>query len=376
MNAPATLPTTTSQPTKPRAELAQVLQNEKSKWAASLPSHIKPEMFERVVLTAVQMNPALQSADRRTLLIACQKAAADGLMPDGREGALVIYKTKAKGVDGRDVWFDAVQWMPMVFGVIKKLRNSGEIASISSRVVYKNEVDQGRFQFYIQDGVETFRHDPILLGDRGDMALVYATARFKDGSVQTEILAKADVDKMRASSKAGGNENGPWAKWYEEMARKSAVRRLSKYLPLSAEDHRVLGRDDEPVTEFERQKAAALSLAASQMGAQPAAIAAPTNEMDVTPSGEIITEHGEIVEVESAGDTGVEIAADRIETVSDARVALQTGLEKLSKATTLKAAEDLNDEMKRALAGTQEIGVWNAAYLEAVNLMKKGGHKK
>lgn len=373
MNAPATVPTNTSQPTKPRSELAQVLQGERTKWASSLPSHIKPEMFERVVLTAVQMNPALQQADRRTLLIACQKAAADGLLPDGREGALVTFKTKVKDVDGREKWIDAVQWMPMVFGVIKKLRNSGEIASISSRVVYKNEVDQGRFQFYIQDGVETFRHDPILIGDRGEMALAYATARFKDGSVQTEILAKADVDKMRAASRAGNSESGPWAKWYEEMARKSAVRRLSKYLPLSAEDNRVLDRDDEPVTEFERQKNAALSLAASQMGAQPAAIAAPTDTAGMTPSvgaqSAVDAEMAEIIDE----DTGEVVEAERPAPPSDAQILLDDALTRLKDISTIADLDEMNAEIKRALAGTDQIGVWDTAVIEE---RRKFGGKK
>ena len=65
-------------------------------FAAALPSHITAEKFQRVVMTVVQQQPDLMVADRRTLLASCMKCAADGLIPDGREAALVIFNTKIK----------------------------------------------------------------------------------------------------------------------------------------------------------------------------------------------------------------------------------------------------------------------------------------
>lgn len=364
MNAPAIVPQTTSQPTKPRAELAQVIEQEAPKWAAALPSQIKPEAFKRAVLTALSFDPALQEADRRTFLTACLRAAQDGLIPDKKEGAFVIFSTKVKTQDNKEAWVKAVQWMPMVYGIVKKLRQSGEIASIASKVVYENEISQGRFVYRIKDGVEEFVHEPLLTGERGAMALVYATARFKDGTVQTEILAKADVEKIRSVSKAGSS--GPWVSWYDEMARKCAVRRLSKYLPLSAEDQRTVDRDDEMPTEFERQKASALSLAASQMGAQ-SVIAAPTSEADLTPVPDAHFEDAVVEEVTTTTDTP--------SALSDAAVALESGLRELKELNTIAAGADLNDDMKRTLAGTQEIGVWNSEYLQWQGRMKQSGHK-
>lgn len=367
MNAHATVPQITSQPTKPRAELTALIEQEAPKWASALPSQIKPEAFKRAVLTALSFDPDLQNADRRTFLTACLRAAQDGLLPDKREGAFVLFNTKVTTQDNKEVWVKAVQWMPMVYGIIKKLRNSGEIASIASKVVYQAEIDQGRFVYRIKDGVEEFVHEPLLTGDRGDMALVYATARFKDGTVQTEILAKADVDKMRAVSKAG--KSGPWVSWYDEMARKSAVRRLSKYLPLSAEDQRTVERDDEPVTEFERQKASALSLAASQMSAPVAAIAQMTSADDGLSD---LADQPEYVEA-TATEPPAESMAERA--LSDTAIALESGLKELATLTTLKAVEGLHADMKNSLAGTSEIGVWNAEYLKAVAAMKKAGHR-
>lgn len=247
----------------------------------ALPKQIPVERFERVVMTAVNMNPTLAAADRRTLFNSCMKCATDGLLPDGREAALVVF--------GRDVVY-----MPMVFGIIKKLRQSGEIAAISARIVYEKEAEAGRFQFIISDGEERLTHEPILIGERGKPVAVYATARFKDGTVQNEPLSYADVEKVRSASRS--KNSGPWVGWWEEMARKTAIRRLSKYLPLSAEDRRMLDRDEEP-TEFDAMKDAAIEHAAPQSLALAAA------QMGAPIEGEIIEGEQETERTEEEGQT-------------------------------------------------------------------------
>lgn len=298
------VPTSTEvAPAKPRSEIEAVahqLEQIRPKLALTLPSQIKPEQFERVVLTAINMQPALLEADRRSLFNACHRAAQDGLLPDGREGALVIYNTKdGKGEDGRDRWIKKVQWLPMVQGIIKKLRQSGEISSISARVVYEAETrppidDQGkimldadgyplppRFRFVIKDGMEHLTHEPMLWGERGAPVLAYATAKFKDGTVQHEPLTMADIAKIRNSSRS--KDKGPWVDWFEEMMRKSALRRLSKYLPLSSEDRRTVERDDE-MTDFDTQKHQAIQ----DIGGAATLLGAPVE--DVADTGVMATE--------------------------------------------------------------------------------------
>lgn len=231
-------------------------------FAPSLPSHIAPERFERVVLTAVNLNPDLLKADRRSLYNACAKSASDGLLPDGRDGALVIFNTK----DG-DGWIKKVQWMPMVAGIIKKARQSGEIASLGARIVYQNEIDQGRFAHKVIDGIPKVDHDPILWGDRGKPVLVYSFVQFKDGMVDFEFLHADDVAKIRNVSRS--KDKGPWKDWEEEMWKKSAIRRHAKRLPISSELFDTIARDDEG-TEFQHQRAEAetaiLAAAKNQFG--------------------------------------------------------------------------------------------------------------
>ena len=77
-------------------KLAEEIDARTDQFKGSLPAHIPVERFKKVLLVAVNMNPALVGADRRSFFNSALKAANDGLLPDGREGALVIYNTKGK----------------------------------------------------------------------------------------------------------------------------------------------------------------------------------------------------------------------------------------------------------------------------------------
>lgn len=200
--------------------------------AHALPPHIPVERFMRVVLTAVNANPALLNADRRTLFEAAMKAAQDGLLPDGRDGAFVMFRTK-QGAD----WIDKVQWMPMIGGILKKVRNSGDLVSISAHVVYEND----EFTYILGDD-EKIEHRPTL-GDRGKMMLAYAIAKTKDGGIYREIMPGSEIARVRNVSRA--KDKGPWVEWESEMWRKTVLRRLAKRLPMSSDLDDLIRRDDD-----------------------------------------------------------------------------------------------------------------------------------
>src|SRR5271170_7688988 len=88
-------------PTNAIVEFRAQVEQRHDEFAKGLPSHIPAERFTRVVLTAVAQNPRLLKADRASLFTACMRAATDGLLPDGRDGALVTYSTKIG-----DQWVD------------------------------------------------------------------------------------------------------------------------------------------------------------------------------------------------------------------------------------------------------------------------------
>lgn len=201
---------------------------------AALPAHIDVAKFQRVAATAVANNPDLVAADRASLYNACGRAAQDGLLPDGREAALVIYNTKVG-----EKWIKKVQYMPMVAGILKKVRNSGELKELSAHVVYERDT----FDYFIDDAGEHLVHRPLLDGDRGKFRLAYAVASTKEGGRYIEVMTADQVDAVRQVSRA--KDSGPWKDWYPEMARKTVIRRLSKRLPMSTDIDDLLHRDDD-----------------------------------------------------------------------------------------------------------------------------------
>lgn len=212
------------------------LEKRTAQFNAALPGHIPVERFKRVVLTAIQHNPALASADRQTLWNSAMKAAQDGLLPDGREAALVIYKTKIK--DGaRDIWIDAVQYLPMIAGVRKRVRNSGEIATWEVNLVHEKDA----FNFELGD--EPFiKHKPFLAGDRGKIIAAYSVAVLKGGEKSREVMMIHEIERIRQLSKA--KDKGPWTDHYGEMCRKTVAKRHAKVLPLSTDLDDLIRRDD------------------------------------------------------------------------------------------------------------------------------------
>jgi len=215
----------------PYEAMKNTLQKMGPEFKAALPPQISPDKFIRTTLTAIALNPELLQADRKSLLGSAMKAAQDGLLLDGREAAPVLFRTK----EGTKV-----QYMPMVGGILKKLRNSGELASISANVVY----DKDQFEYELGDE-ERIIHKPFLGEDRGNPIACYAISKTKDGAVYREVMSVADVEKVRSSSRAANN--GPWTQWWDEMARKTVIRRIAKRLPSSADLDQVLASDNEVV---------------------------------------------------------------------------------------------------------------------------------
>jgi len=235
------VPAKTTPVLSPMEAMRSTLTRMESEFACALPPQIPVQKFIRTTLTAVQMNPDLLNTDRRSLLGACMKAAQDGLLVDGREAALVIFKSK----NGPQA-----QYMPMIGGLLKKLRNSGELSSISANVAYEGD----EFRYELGDE-ERIVHRPLLNGDRGKPIAAYAIAKTKDGAIYREVMTLDQIEQVRQVSRA--RDNGPWVYWWDEMAKKSVTRRLCKRLPSSADVDAVLDADNEtydlgtgkPVTE-------------------------------------------------------------------------------------------------------------------------------
>lgn len=201
----------------------------------ALPKHIPVERFRRVAITAIQRNPELALADQKSLFGACMTAAQDGLLPDGREAALVVFKTKIKR-DGQEQYIQQVQYLPMVAGIRKRIYQSGEIRGLTARAAYQN--DEFDYAYGLNEFLE---HKPCRL-NRGPLIAAYAIVTYKDGSKEFDVMEIPDIEKVRYASRRP--DSGPWKDWYDEMAKKSVIRRLGKGLPLSTDLQDLLHRDD------------------------------------------------------------------------------------------------------------------------------------
>lgn len=227
----------TEKTANPLVRLNEQLEQRSSQFQAALPAHIPVERFKRVVLTAIQQNAKLVTADRVALFNSAMKAAQDGLLPDGREGALVIFNTKIK-VNGQDKWIDSVQWMPMIAGIRKKVRNSGEIATWDVKAVFQKD------EFAYEEGFDPIlKHKPYLDGPAGELRAVYSVCKMKSGETSLDVMAKWEVDRIRGMSKA--KDKGPWVDHYVEMAKKTVARRHSKVLPMNTDLDDLIRRDDD-----------------------------------------------------------------------------------------------------------------------------------
>lgn len=217
----------------------------------ALPSNVSVDAFRNAAIVAVQDNPKILACDQGSVFKSIRKLAAAGLVPDGREAALVPFKTK---IDGNYV--DVCQAMPMVFGLVKMARRSGEISDIRAHIVYQAEVDQGKFSYVIGD-TETLTHHPILFGEKGAAVGCYAIAELKDGSIIREWMDAAQIDVVRragasqkifergSAPKVSETPVGIWKDWWDQMWKKTVIRRLCKRLDLSSEDMRRMLVDDD-----------------------------------------------------------------------------------------------------------------------------------
>lgn len=209
------------------------LMERKELWAPALPPTIQSDRFKSVVISAVTKNPSLLRADRQSLIVACTQAAHDGLLPDGRDGAITAFRDRRSGSY-------LAQWMPMVAGILKRCREKGELTSISAYCVYK----QDEFEVVLGDEPKIL-HKPDFLAQRSDKDIVLAYAIFRNGDevVHREFMTRDEIEHTRSVSRA--RDGNAWKDWYGEMCRKTVVRRGSKSVPLSSDLAQIIEREDQ-----------------------------------------------------------------------------------------------------------------------------------
>lgn len=199
---------------------------------ASLPSHLTPDRFIRVALTALMKTPKLAQCTENSIFKCMLDLSSLGLEPDGRRAHLIPYENRKTGVTEAQLIIDYK-------GLIELAKRSGEIKMWRAELVCEND------EFSWDTGIVTHKVD--WLRPRGKSLAVYSHVKNQDDIDDYEVMTMDQVELIRKRSKSG--QSGPWVNDFDEMAKKTVMRRHSKRLTLSPEFNDALQKDDDKIDE-------------------------------------------------------------------------------------------------------------------------------
>jgi recombination protein RecT len=219
-----------------------------------LPRTIDADRFARLVVKAVVSNPKLMQCTRTSILTSVMEAAQLGLEPTGTLGSAYLVPYRATVVVPHPTNPNATvkqsvleaKLIPGYRGLIDLARRSGEIDAIEADVVRQRD------HFRLVKGTDSrLEHEPFIPDpsappedrDPGPIVGAYMKATLRGGHEQYEWMSYDQIEGVRRRSRAA--DDGPWITDYSEMARKTVVRRGSKYLPLTTEFRQALALDEE-----------------------------------------------------------------------------------------------------------------------------------
>ena len=197
----------------------------------ALPSVMTPERFTRMVLSAISTNPKLGSCTPPSFLGAMMSAAQLGLEPNTPLGQAYILPYKNKGV------LEA-QFQLGYKGLIDLAYRSGEVELVQAHVVYEND------KFECEYGLDAKLVHVPADKDRGNAIKVYAMFKTKSGGYGYEVMSMEDIrEHAKKYSQAYSSSYSPWTTNFEEMAKKTVLKKCLKYAPLKSDFVRGIVQD-------------------------------------------------------------------------------------------------------------------------------------
>lgn len=183
----------------------------------ALPAVMTAERWTRSLQTTVRKNPKLLQCSLASVQACIMTAAQLGLEPNVQGLCYLIPRN------------NECTLLIGYEGMLALMRRSGEILSFSSNIVRKSDT------FKISRHLDVpFVHDENHDPDADDTMIgVYCYVRLKSGENFIEYMSKKQVDQIRSRSQSGSS--GPWKTDYEQMARKTVIRRAYHYLPKSTD---------------------------------------------------------------------------------------------------------------------------------------------
>jgi recombination protein RecT len=250
-----TAPSTTKQiVATPQARIRDLLDRQQNQIVKALPSFMNAERFVRVALTTINKTPKLLDCTDTSLMACLMDCAQLGLEPDNIMGRAYLIPFNDKK-NNRMVCTLIVGYK----GLIDLAYRSGRVKSLMAQIVC------ARDEFHFEFGLHAdLKHKPYMgTEDRGDVVAVYAYAILEGGITAFDVMSVEDVERIMDRSKS--KDAGPWQTDWREMARKTVLKRLAKYLPLSVEFMDALNKDNENETvEEERLRTAKIVLPKSE----------------------------------------------------------------------------------------------------------------
>ena len=200
---------------------------------AALPKHFDPERQIRIALTALMRTPKLEECDHASFFQCLLQLSQFGLEPDGRMAHLIPFNNRKR---------DCVECQLIIDykGIVELVMRTGIVSLIHADVVCEND----EFEYNLG---EITKHRINFKKDRGAVYAVYCLIKFKDGTVKADVMASAAIERIRGRSKS--KDNGPWVTDWDEMAKKTVFKRLSKWVPWSAEIRDAVAIDNEEFIE-------------------------------------------------------------------------------------------------------------------------------
>lgn len=211
------------------ADLIRAMEPEIKK---ALPGVVTPERFTRMALSALNTTPKLRECTQMSFLAALMNAAQLGLEPNTSLGQAYLIPYKNKGVL-------ECQFQIGYKGMIDLVYRNEMVQTIQAHCVYQND------EFDYELGLEPKLYHRPALKDRGELFAVYAMFRLQNGGCGFEVMSKADIDAYAGRyAQSIDSAYSPWESNYEEMAKKTVIKRVLKYAPLKTEFVRAMHVDN------------------------------------------------------------------------------------------------------------------------------------
>lgn len=195
--------------------LRQLIERMRPEIGKALPKHMDPDRIARIAITLVGGNAQLAACTPESFLGALMTASQLGLEPGPLGEAYLV------------PFGDKVTFIAGYRGLIKLAYQSEQLKRIGAHVVREND------EFDFGYGLDPYLEHKPVLGDRGKPIAVYAAAKLVSDECPFVVMSIDEVERIRERSRAA--KKGPWVTDWDAMARKTAVRQLARWLPMSTD---------------------------------------------------------------------------------------------------------------------------------------------